>query len=444
MLRKPALAIALMAVAAACSPDAAGPASSELVLAQESEIIAHQVGERTGATHDRWIDRLLDTLKQEQVDFVQFNYSVSERNAEKQLLPYCADQGIATLINRPFTRGNLLSKVRDKPLPDWAAEIDASSWAQLLLKFILAESAVTAVIPATSNPRYMADNLLAGQAGILEIMVTGANVATPMINDNGDGIIITEKSGQDPGASPMRIEDVTGTVARSLRIAGEAAGTGDDNYIDGSYETVVELDPGDTLDKIVEKINKSGAGVSVLIAPVELSALTGYIESTFGQVAESKGLRFEIRRAEGVPRALETDSQRLQQIVRNLLSNAFKFTRRGTVTFEIALAESGWTHGHPRLDAADEVITFKVSDTGIGIRPDQMEHIFEAFQQSDEFTRREFGGTGLGLSITHELVRLLGGDITVQSSPGHGSVFTVYLPLERVDVEALESPRQAV
>ena len=118
-----------------------------------------------GVTHylESAHDRLLETLKQEKVDFVQFNYSVSERNAEKTLLPYCAENGIATLINRPFTRGNLLSRVKGKPLPDWAADIDASSWAQLLLKFILAEPAVTAVIPATSNPRYMADNLLAGQ-----------------------------------------------------------------------------------------------------------------------------------------------------------------------------------------------------------------------------------------------------------------------------------------
>lgn len=118
-----------------------------------------------GVTHyvESAHDRLLDVLKQEPVDFVQFNYSVSERNAEKQLLPYCADNGIATLINRPFTRGNLLSRVKGKPLPTWAAEIDASSWAQLLLKFILAEPAVTTVIPATSNPRYMADNILAGQ-----------------------------------------------------------------------------------------------------------------------------------------------------------------------------------------------------------------------------------------------------------------------------------------
>lgn len=118
-----------------------------------------------GVTHyvESAHDRLLDVLKREPVDFVQFNYSVSERNAEKRLLPYCAEHGIATLINRPFTRGNLLARVKGKPLPTWAADIDASSWAQLLIKFILAEPAVTVVIPATSNPRYMADNILAGQ-----------------------------------------------------------------------------------------------------------------------------------------------------------------------------------------------------------------------------------------------------------------------------------------
>lgn len=109
-------------------------------------------------------DELLAVLQREPgIDFVQVNYSVAERNAQKRLLPYCADNGIATLINRPFTRGNLLSRVKDRPLPDWAIEIDATSWAQLLLKYILAEPAVTAVIPATSTPRYMADNLLAGQ-----------------------------------------------------------------------------------------------------------------------------------------------------------------------------------------------------------------------------------------------------------------------------------------
>ena len=117
-----------------------------------------------GVTHylESAHDELLAVLQREKVDFVQFNYSVGERNAEQRLLPYCADQGIATLINRPFARGGLLAGVRGQPLPDWAEELDATSWAQLALKFILADPAVTTVIPATSNPRYMLDNILAG------------------------------------------------------------------------------------------------------------------------------------------------------------------------------------------------------------------------------------------------------------------------------------------
>lgn len=118
-----------------------------------------------GVTHylDSAHDNLLAVLRREKVDFVQFNYSVGERNAEKRLLPFCADNGIATLINRPFQRGGLFARVRGKPLPPLAQELGATSWAQLLLKYILASPAVTAVIPATDNPRYMADNLLAGQ-----------------------------------------------------------------------------------------------------------------------------------------------------------------------------------------------------------------------------------------------------------------------------------------
>lgn len=118
-----------------------------------------------GVTHyrDSAHDDLLAVLRKEKVDFVQFNYSVGERNAEKRLLPFCADHGIATLINRPFMRGALFARVKGQPLPPLAQELGASSWAQLLLKYILAEPAVTAVIPATDKPRYMADNLLAGQ-----------------------------------------------------------------------------------------------------------------------------------------------------------------------------------------------------------------------------------------------------------------------------------------
>lgn len=119
-----------------------------------------------GVTHyvESAHDELLAVLKQEPVDFVQINYSIGARNAERKLLPYCADKGIATLINRTFEAGRLFAKVKGRAVPEWAsAELDASSWAQLMLKFVLANPAVTAVIPATSQPRYVLDNLLAGQ-----------------------------------------------------------------------------------------------------------------------------------------------------------------------------------------------------------------------------------------------------------------------------------------
>lgn len=119
-----------------------------------------------GVTHylESAHDDLLAVLQKEKVDFVQVNYSVGARNAEKRLLPWCADHGVAVLANRTFEAGRLFAKVKGKALPDWAsAELDASSWAQLMLKFVLANPAITTVIPATSNPRYAADNLLAGQ-----------------------------------------------------------------------------------------------------------------------------------------------------------------------------------------------------------------------------------------------------------------------------------------
>ncbi len=139
-----------------------------------------------------------------------------------------------------------------------------------------------------------------------------------------------------------------------------------------------------------------------------------------------------------MPPVIQTDAQRLQQVLRNLLANAFKFTREGGVQLDIAPARAGWTPGIEQLDSAAEVIAFSVTDSGIGIQPEQLGHIFQAFQQGDEFTRREFGGTGLGLSITRELVRLLRGDITVDSTPGRGSKFTLYLPLLRSTTEAAE------
>jgi len=163
---------------------------------------------------------------------------------------------------------------------------------------------------------------------------------------------------------------------------------------------------------------------------IEALAVTSVIDAlsrTFGPVARQKKLAFTTTIEPGTPERFESDSQRLGQILKNLLSNALKFTARGSV----ALRVSG---------LSGDRIAFAVVDTGIGIAAHQQEIVFEAFRQADGSTHRRYGGTGLGLSIARDLARLLGGDVTVQSTPGEGSVFTLTLPVKAAPVEVPQTP----
>jgi signal transduction histidine kinase/DNA-binding response OmpR family regulator/HAMP domain-containing protein len=168
--------------------------------------------------------------------------------------------------------------------------------------------------------------------------------------------------------------------------------------------------------------------VQVDVSELRLLDLQRYVERTFRHVAESKQVGFEVHLDASLPKSMFTDIKRMQQIIKNLLSNAFKFTHQGSVSLTVAPAFGGWSPDNEELNGAGPVVAFAVTDTGIGIAPEKQQLIFEAFQQADGSTSRKYGGTGLGLAISRELSKLLGGEIRLVSAPSAGSTFTLYLP----------------
>ena len=182
------------------------------------------------------------------------------------------------------------------------------------------------------------------------------------------------------------------------------------------------------LNDILDLAKVESGTVTLQISELRLSDLQEALERDFGHVAEQKGVSFSVQLAPDLPPSIATDPRRLRQVLKNLLSNAFKFTEHGGVTVRVSRADSGWSASNERLAQAGAVTAFSIADTGIGITPEMQHPIFEAFAQADGTSARRYGGTGLGLSISRELVHLLGGEIALSSTSGHGSTFTVYLP----------------
>ncbi|WP_080237567.1 response regulator [Spirosoma rigui] len=195
------------------------------------------------------------------------------------------------------------------------------------------------------------------------------------------------------------------------------------------YANIIHKSGTDLLDLIndILDLSKIEAGkIDLFMEPVPIADIVRDMSQLFSVVAEEKGVRLITEVDPSVPAYLTTDRQRTQQIIKNMLSNAFKFTpKAGSVTLSFHLTERPGESMTPTRPA----MAIAVTDTGIGIAPEKQQLIFEAFQQADGSTSRKFGGTGLGLSISKELIRRLGGELTLQSEVGKGSTFTIYLPL---------------
>jgi signal transduction histidine kinase/HAMP domain-containing protein/ActR/RegA family two-component response regulator len=218
-----------------------------------------------------------------------------------------------------------------------------------------------------------------------------------------------------------------------LILAGELKANPDHNLTEAQVEYAAVIQSSGTdllklLNDVLDLAKVESGTVTLERGELVLADLQDALEREFRPVAEQKGLSFTMELGLDAQPMIVTDSGRLRQVLKNLLANAFKFTERGDVNLQVSQPDSGWGPGNHELDRAPHVTAFSVSDTGIGIAADAQTRIFEAFVQADGTTGRQYGGTGLGLSISREIVQLLGGEITVSSTLGEGSTFTVYVP----------------
>jgi signal transduction histidine kinase/CheY-like chemotaxis protein/HAMP domain-containing protein len=276
--------------------------------------------------------------------------------------------------------------------------------------------------------------------------------------------LVEEKAGQLSASSKYKSEFIANmshelrTPLNSLLILAEQLESNPDGNMTATqveYASVIRTSGKDLmalLNGILDLAKVESGTVTVAIADVSLERLRTAVQREFEHVARTKGVAYSVELAAEAPATIATDSQRVRQVLTNLLANAFKFTEHGRVQVQVGAAPPGWHPAGRPLADAPSVVAFRISDTGIGIALDQQQRIFEAFAQGDGATERLYGGTGLGLSISRELVGLLGGEITVESTPGEGSVFTFFLPggaasppptTDRPDVLVTPAERQA-
>jgi HAMP domain-containing protein/CheY-like chemotaxis protein/signal transduction histidine kinase len=322
-----------------------------------------------------------------------------------------------------------------------------SAPARLVLLPILFEGEVLAVIELASLTKFGETSLsfldqLAEIIGIvLNTLSATARTETLLTQSQSLALELQEKAEQVALTSKYKSEFLA-NVSHELRtplnslliLSGLLRDNPEGNLTDKQIEHARTIhNAGQDLLSLINDVldlSKIESGtVTLEVVNVPLAGIRDDIERAFRPVAEGRRLAFDVAMEDTLPPNMGTDPKRLQQVLKNLLSNAMKFTERGSVSLRISRATGGWGAGHALLDRASHVLAFSVTDTGIGIPPAKQKIIFEAFQQADASTSRRYGGTGLGLAISREIASMLGGSLQlVSSTPGEGSTFTLFVP----------------